>query len=212
MADDLTGMFLAMAWLAKNAALKSEAISSWWGTVAAVSGDTVSVILESDTSLSAREVTVNATGPCLVGDEVLLQMQGRDLTIVANPTAQARMTSDTSWVTSGVVSPSAGVSVGSYRFRRVGPWVSCDIYLTATVAYTLGASGDIGNSIYNAQITDARFLPSGGAQALAAHGSSGRLVSAAVETSGRILIGAFGGTSGIAVGDVFRMGGTYLAE
>lgn len=88
MADDLTGAFLAMAWLAKNAALKSDVATSWWGTVAAVSGDTVSVILESDTSLSAREVTVNAAGPCVVGDEVLLQMQGRDLTIVANPSAQ----------------------------------------------------------------------------------------------------------------------------
>ena len=91
MADDLTPMFLAMAFLAKNAALKSDVATSWWGTVAAVSGDTVSVILESDTSLSAREVTVNATGPCLVGDEVLLQMQGRDLTIVANKTAQTRL-------------------------------------------------------------------------------------------------------------------------
>lgn len=209
---DVTDPFRAAARLAKTAALKTEVVSAWWGTVASVSGDDISVVLDGDDLLQVQPVTVNAAGPCVVGDEVLLQMQGRDLTIVANPTAQARLGSDTGWVTSGVVSPSAGVSVNSCRFRRIGPWVSCDIYLTATVAYTLGPTGDISNSVYNAQITDARFLPSGGSQALAAHGSSGRLVSAAVETSGRILIGAFGGTGGIAVGDVFRMGGVYLAE
>lgn len=126
-------------------------------------------------------------------------------------TTLATITADTGWVTSGVVSPSAGVSVGSCRFRRVGPWVSCDIFLTATVDYTFGPTGDISNSIFNARITDARFLPSGGSQALAVHGVSGRLLSAAVETSGRILIGALGGTSAIAVGDALRMGGTYLA-
>lgn len=208
MASDLT---VGLDMIAAATVPTKPAARLLWGVVASTASP-VQVVLENDTSATSRPVSGNAAGPVAVGDRVLLARQRRRLTIVANPTAQARLGSDTGWVTSGVVSPSAGVSVNSCRFRRIGPWVSCDIYLTATVAYTLEPTGDISNSVYNAQITDARFLPSGGSQALAAHGSSGRLVSAAVETSGRILIGAFGDTGGIAVGDVFRMGGVYLAE
>lgn len=208
MASDLT---VGLDMIAAATVPTKPAARLLWGVVTSTASP-VQVVLENDASATSRPVSGNAAGPVAAGDRVLLARQRRRLTIVANPTAQARITADTDWVTSGVVSPSAGVSVGSCRFRRIGPWVSCDIYLTATVAYTLGASGDISNSIYNAQITDARFLPSGGSQALAAHGASGRLLSAAVETSGRILIGAFGGTVGIAVGDAIRMGGVYLAE
>lgn len=207
MASDLT---VGLDMIAAATVPTKPAARLLWGVVESAASP-VQVVLENDTSATSRPVSGNAAGPVAVGDRVLLARQRRRLAIVANPTAQARLLADTDWVTSGVVSPSAGVSVGSCRFRRVGPWVSCDIYLTATVAYTIGPTGDISNSVYNAQITDARFLPSGGSQAIAAHGSAGRLVSAAVETSGRILIGALGGTSDIAVGDVFRMGGVYLA-
>ena len=88
---DVTDPFRAAARLAKTAALKTEVVSAWWGTVASVSGTEVTVVLDGDDLLQVQPVTVNAAGPCLVGDEVLLQMQGRDLTIVANPTAQARL-------------------------------------------------------------------------------------------------------------------------
>lgn len=87
---DVTDPFRAAARLAKTAALKTEVVSAWWGTVASVSGAEVTVVLDGDDLLQVQPVTANAGGPCLVGDEVLLQMQGRDLTIVANPTAQAR--------------------------------------------------------------------------------------------------------------------------
>ena len=209
MADDLTGAFLAMAWLAKNAALKSEAISSWWGTVAAVSGDTVSVILESDTSRTAREVTVNATGPCLVGDEVLLQMQGRDLTIVANPTAQARLAADTGWVTSGVATVNAGVTISSASFRRVGRVVSFDLALVATVATTVPANGDISNSIYVVNLASG-WYPTTGPSQTTSGGRLGRITSGAVTTGGTMHIVSVGGSGNIAVGDSLHLGGTYL--
>ena len=88
---DVTDPFRAAARLAKTAALKTEVVSAWWGTVASVSGAEVTVVLDGDDLLQVQPVTVNAAGPCLVGDEVLLQVQGRDLTIVANPTAQTRL-------------------------------------------------------------------------------------------------------------------------
>lgn len=88
---DVTDPLRAAARLAKTAALKTEVVSAWWGTVASVSGDEVTVVLDGDDLLQVQPVTVNATGPCMVGDDVLLQMQGRDLTIVANPTAQTRL-------------------------------------------------------------------------------------------------------------------------
>lgn len=85
---DVTDPFRAAARLAKTAALKTEVVSAWWGTVASVSGAEVTVVLDGDDLLQVQPVTVNAAGPCVVGDEVLLQMQGRDLTIVANSSAQ----------------------------------------------------------------------------------------------------------------------------
>ena len=111
---DVTDPFRAAARLAKTAALKTEVVSAWWGTVASVSGAEVTVVLDGDDLLQVQPVTVNATGPCMVGDEVLLQMQGRDLTIVANPTAQARLPV----IASGSVSitPTAANTLPIHRF------------------------------------------------------------------------------------------------
>lgn len=128
---DVTDPFRAAARLAKTAALKTEVVSAWWGTVASVSGDDISVVLDGDDLLQVQPVTVNATGPCLVGDDVLLQMQGRDLTIVANPTAQARMLTDTGWLSASFAS---GFS-GALRYRRIGPVV----YVNGNLTRTAGA-------------------------------------------------------------------------
>lgn len=60
-----------------------------WGVVASTASP-VQVVLENDTSGTSRPVSGNAAGPVMAGDRVLLARQRRRLTIVANPTAQAR--------------------------------------------------------------------------------------------------------------------------
>lgn len=62
-----------------------------WGVVTSTASP-VQVVLENDASATSRPVSGNAAGPVAVGDRVLLARQKRRLTIVANPTAQARMT------------------------------------------------------------------------------------------------------------------------
>lgn len=125
---DVTDPFRAAARLAKTAAIRTEVVSAWWGTVASVSGVDITVILDGDDLLQVQPVTVNATGPCMVGDDVLLQMQGRDLTIISNPSAMARL-AITGWVD---VTPSTGFT-GTLRVRRVGPLAEVDCNLTGTI-------------------------------------------------------------------------------
>ncbi|QXT62762.1 hypothetical protein [Tessaracoccus palaemonis] len=207
---DLTNAFRELARLSKNAALRSEVPTMWWGAVVSVGTDTVSVVLEQDDSVVVREVTVNAAGPCLVGDEVLLMKQGADLTIVVNQTAQTRALTDTGWVTSGVVTSLTGVTVTSQYWRRLGMTVYLDLDLRATVATTVPASGDIGNTIYRVQVGTA-WAPttSGPAQALPG-GQAGRAITGYIASGGLISISAVAGTTNIAVGDTLRLGGSYL--
>ena len=214
---DVTDPFRAAARLAKTAALKTEVVSAWWGTVASVSGAEVTVVLDGDDLLQVQPVTANAGGPCLVGDEMLLQMQGRDLTIVANPTAQARLaaqvatlTADTGWVASGVATVNAGVTISSQTFRRVGRVVSFDLLLVATVATTVPTSGDIGNSIYVVNLASGWYPTTGPTQGVGSNGASGRVLSGGVTTSGQMHVGAVGGAGTIAVGDPLRLAGTYI--
>lgn len=88
-----------------------------WGVVASTATP-VQVVLENDTSATSRPVSGNAAGPVMVGDRVLLARQRRRLTIVANPTAQARLGSDTDRV--AVPLSMSGVTGDGLAIRRVG--------------------------------------------------------------------------------------------
>lgn len=88
-----------------------------WGVVTSAASP-VQVVLENDTSATSRPVSGNAAGPVAVGDRVLLARQRRRLTIVANPTAQARLGSDTDWV--AVPLSMSGVTGDGLAIRRVG--------------------------------------------------------------------------------------------
>jgi ribosomal protein S28E/S33 len=180
-----------------------------WGVVTSTASP-VQVVLENDTSATSRPVSGNAAGPVMVGDRVLLARQRRRLTIVANPTAQVRMTADTGWVSSGVASGSAGVTVSSQTFRRVGRVVSFDLLLVATVATTVPTSGDIGNSIYVVNLASGWYPTAGPTQGVGSNGASGRVLSGGVTTSGQMHVGAVGGAGTIAVGDLLRLAGTYI--
>lgn len=179
-----------------------------WGVVASA-GSPVQIVLEGDASVTARPVSANAAGPVVVGDRVLLARQRRRLTIVANPTAQARLT-DTGWVTSGVATVDAGVTITSQYFRRVGQTVHFDLAMTATVATTVPASGDIGNTVYVANLASGWYPTGGPTQGVGSNGGSGRVLSGGISTSGQIHVGAVGGSTNIAVGDPLRLAGTYI--
>lgn len=180
-----------------------------WGVVASA-GSPVQVVLENDATATARPVSANAAGPVAVGDRVLLARQRRRLTIVANPTAQTRLLTDTGWVTSGVATPSSGVTITSQYFRRIGQTVYLDLAMTATVATTVPASGDIGNTIYRVQVAPTWSpTPSGPLQALTG-GQVGRAIAGYIASGGLISISAVAGTTSIAVGDTLRLGGSYL--
>lgn len=180
-----------------------------WGVVTATASP-VQVVLENDASGTSRPVSGNAAGPVAVGDRVLLARQRRRLTIVANPTAMARVTADTGWVASGVASGSAGVTISSQYFRRVGRVVSFDLLLYATVATTVPTSGDIGNSIYVVNLASGWYPTAGPTQGVGSNGTSGRVLSGGVTTSGQMHVGAVGGSGTIAVGDPLRLAGTYI--
>jgi len=180
-----------------------------WGVVASAASP-VQVVLENDTSATSRPVSGNASGPVVAGDRVLLARQRRRLTIVASPTAQARMTADTGWVNSGVASGSAGVTISSQTFRRVGRVVSFDLAMVATVATTVPTSGDIGNSIYVVNLASGWYPTAGPTQGVGSNGASGRVLSGGVTRSGQMHVGAVGGSGTIAVGDPLRLAGTYI--
>lgn len=86
MASDLT---VGLDMIAAATVPTKPAARLLWGVVTATAAP-VQVVLENDASAMSRPVSGNAAGPCVVGDRVLLARQRRRLTIVANPTAQAR--------------------------------------------------------------------------------------------------------------------------
>lgn len=95
-----------------------------WGVVTSATTP-VQVVLENDASATSRPVSGNAAGPVVVRDRVLLARQRRRLTIVANPTAQARLTAqvatltaDTDWAT--IPLSLSGVTGDGLAIRRVG--------------------------------------------------------------------------------------------
>lgn len=92
-----------------------------WGVVASAGGPPVQVVLENDATATARPVSANAAGPVAVGDRVLLARQRRRLTIVANPSAQARLLTDTGWM--AVPLSLSGVTGDDLAIRRVGRYV-----------------------------------------------------------------------------------------
>lgn len=206
MASDLT---VGLDMIAAATVPTKPAARLLWGVVTSTASP-VQVVLENDTSATSRPVSGNAAGPVMVGDRVLLARQRRRLTIVANPTAQVRMTADTGWVSSGVASGSAGVTVSSQTFRRVGRVVSFDLLLVATVATTVPTSGDIGNSIYVVNLASGWYPTAGPTQGVGSNGASGRVLSGGVTTSGQMHVGAVGGAGTIAVGDLLRLAGTYI--
>lgn len=125
-------------------------------------------------------------------------------------TTLATLTADTGWVSAGVASGSAGVTVSSQTFRRVGRVVSFDLLLIATVATTVPTSGDIGNSIYVVNLAPGWYPTAGPTQGVGSNGASGRVLSGGVTTSGQMHVGAVGGSGTIAVGDPLRLAGTYI--
>lgn len=206
MAGDLT---VGLDLLAAATVPTKPAARLLWGVVASAASP-VQVVLENDASGTARPVSGNASGPVAVGDRVLLARQRRRLTIVANPTAQARLAADTGWVTSGVATVNSGVTISSQSFRRVGRVVSFDLLLVATVATTVPTSGDIGNSIYMVNLASGWYPTAGPTQGVGSNGASGRVLSGGVTTSGQMYVGAVGGAGTIAVGDPLRLAGTYI--
>ena len=100
-----------------------------WGVVTATAAP-VQVVLENDASATSRPVSGNAAGPCVVGDRVLLARQRRRLTIISNPTAQARLLADTGWTACTL----NGGFTGTARVRRVGLSVWADVSVTGTFA------------------------------------------------------------------------------
>lgn len=125
MASDLT---VGLDMIAAATVPTKPAARLLWGVVASTASP-VQVVLENDTSATSRPVSGNASGPVAMGDRVLLARQRRRLTIVANPTAQARLMADTGWVN---VAPSTGFT-GTLRVRRVGPLAEVDCNLTGTI-------------------------------------------------------------------------------
>lgn len=206
MASDLT---VGLDMIAAATAPTKPAARLLWGVVTATAS-TVQVVLENDASATSRPVSGNATGPVAAGDRVLLARQKRRLTIVANPTAMARVTADTGWVSSGVASGPEGVTISSQTFRRVGRVVSFDLLLLAKVATTVPTSGDIGNSIYVVNLASGWYPTAGPTQGVGSNGASGRVLSGGVTTSGQMYVGAVGGSGTIAVGDTLRLAGTYI--
>lgn len=207
MASDLT---VGLDMIAAATAPTKPSARLLWGVVTSTASP-VQVVLENDTSATSRPVSGNAAGPDVeVRDRVLLARQRRRLTIISNPTAQARMTADTGWVTSGVATASAGVTISSQYFRRVGRVVSFDLLLVATVATTVPTSGDIGNSIYVVNLASGWYPTAGPTQGVGSNGASGRVLSGGVATSGQMHVGAVGGAGTIAVGDPLRLAGTYI--
>lgn len=124
MASDLT---VGLDMIAAATVPTKPAARLLWGVVASTASP-VQVVLENDASGTSRPVSGNAAGPVAVGDRVLLARQRRRLTIVANPTAQARL-AVTGWVD---VAPAAGFT-GILRVRRVGPLAEVDCNLTGTI-------------------------------------------------------------------------------
>lgn len=206
MASDLT---VGLDMIAAATVPTKPAARLLWGVVTSTASP-VQVVLENDTSATSRPVSGNAAGPVAVGDRVLLARQRRRLTIVANPTAATRLLADTGWVTSGVATVNSGVTISSQSFRRVGRVVSFDLLLYATVATTVPASGDIGNSVYMVNLASGWYPTTGPFQGVGSNGASGRVLSGGVTTSGQMHVGAVGGSGTIAVGDPLRLAGTYI--
>lgn len=86
MASDLT---VGLDMIAAATAPTKPSARLLWGVVTSTASP-VQVVVENDASATSRPVSGNAAGPVMVGDRVLLARQRRRLTIVANPTAQAR--------------------------------------------------------------------------------------------------------------------------
>lgn len=177
------------------------------------------------TSTSPLQIRLDGDSAALLGSPVSLvnplhlSVGGRVRVEMAPTTAgrqaivhgPSNLETDTGWITSGILTATAGLTLGSYGLRRVGPWVAVDILATATTSSSWVTSGDFSNSQFVLQLTDSRFFASR-TQALPSNGASGRVFSGAVNTSGSIYIGAIGGTVAIASGDSLRFGGTYLAD
>lgn len=72
-----------------------------WGVVTSTASP-VQVVLENDASATSRPVSGNAAGPVAAGDRVLLARQRRRLTIISNPSAQARLVTQVASLTSGL--------------------------------------------------------------------------------------------------------------
>lgn len=206
MASDLT---VGLDMIAAATVPTKPAARLLWGVVTSTASP-VQVVLENDASGTSRPVSGNAAGPVMVGDRVLLARQRRRLTIVANPTAQARLAADTGWVTSGVATVNAGVTISSQAFLRVGRVVSFDLLLVATVATTVPTSGDIGNSIYVVNLASGWYPTAGPTRGVGSNGAAGRVLSGGVTTSGLMYVGAVGGSGTIAIGDPLRLAGTYI--
>lgn len=117
---------------------------------------------------------------------------------------------DTDWVTSGVATPKAGVSVTNQSFCRVGRVVFFDLAMASTVAYTPPASGDIPNTTFVVNLASGWYPTSGPTQAVQGHGATGRMISGAVTTGGEMYVGAVATTGAFAVGNSLRLGGSYV--
>lgn len=110
-----------------------------WGRVASTASP-VQVVLENDASGTARPVSGNASGPVAMGDRVLLARQRRRLTIVANPTAQARLMMHGPWVSCALSSGFTGTC--SVR-RAPGGWVELNASVTGTFAQGYVTFGNV---------------------------------------------------------------------
>lgn len=124
-------------------------------------------------------------------------------------TTLATLTADTGWVTSGVATVSSGATISSASFKRVGRVVSFDLAMTATVATTVPASGDIPNSVYVVNLASG-WYPTTGPSQTTSGGRLGRITSGAVTTGGTMHVTSVGGSGNIAVGDSLHLGGTYI--
>lgn len=120
---------------------------------------------------------------------------------------------DTGWIdggsgTSVCVGDATNFTVTNSQVRQVGNQVFVSIAGTMKVAITPNTAGDISN--FNIAQMASAYRPTGAPNQGLTTLNSGRLVSAYIQASGQIAIGAIGGSTNLAIGEVISIGGSYL--
>lgn len=115
-------------------------------------------------------------------------------------------------VTSGVVSPAAGVTIVNQQFTKSFGWVSFRLTITYTGStITAGASGNIANTTF-ATITDTRFKPLSTITQAATGNDTGPTSQWVISAAGIIQLCALPPSYSVTSGSSLSVAGVYRAN